>query len=139
MLGARKYYPDQAVVVVDSGTALTLDVIDQKGVFQGGLITPGLGTMLKAMADSADLLVLPEVKKYDRRLAKNSIDAVLNGALSMAASLIEREVQRFSGDVQVVLCGGDALTIAEQLTITVNHHPELVFDGLGIALPVKEI
>ena len=55
MLGARALYPDQAVMVVDSGTALTLDVVGGDGVFQGGLICPGLNTMVRSMTESTDL------------------------------------------------------------------------------------
>ncbi|MCL6270017.1 type III pantothenate kinase [Sansalvadorimonas sp. 2012CJ34-2] len=137
MLGARKHYPDGPVVVIDSGTALTLDAVDANGVFQGGLITPGVNTMLKSMVDAADLLVLPDEKEFSRSLAKNSVQAVLNGALSMAASLIEREVQRFNSQARVVLCGGDARMLAEQMNIPVEYCPELVFEGLEVAIPVK--
>ncbi len=135
MLGARRFYPEKTVMVVDSGTALTLDVINSQGVFQGGMICPGVGTMLKSLTDAADLLVLPDDKNYSRARAHNSVQAVLNGVVSMAAALVEREVQKISGDVTVVLCGGDAPVLAEQLTIPAEYCPDLVFDGLEVALP----
>ena len=139
MLGARLLYPDQAVMVVDSGTALTLDVVDAEGVFQGGLICPGLNTMLRSMTESADLLVLPEILTYERSLGFPSIQAIQNGVLSMAAALIEKEVERFPGDIKPLLCGGDARLLAESLTIPVECHQNLVFDGLAAALPIEGI
>ncbi len=136
MVGAVHLYPGQAVMVIDSGTALTLDVVGEDGIFRGGLICPGLNTMLKAMVDSADLLVMPDVLKLHRGLAFASVQAVQNGALTMAVSLIEKEVERYSGELIVILCGGDARLLAENVSVPVNLHPELVFQGLDIALPL---
>ena len=139
MLGARLLYPDAAVMVIDSGTALTLDVVSADGVFQGGLICPGLNTMLRAMTESADLLVLPDALRYERSLTFSSIQAIQNGALSMAAALIEKEIERFPGDIKPLLCGGDARLLAESLSIPVECHQDLIFDGLAVALPMRDI
>ncbi|CAM3732277.1 type III pantothenate kinase [Parendozoicomonas haliclonae] len=138
MLGARKLYPDQPVMVVDSGTALTLDVVNGAGVFQGGLICPGLKTMLKAMADSADLLVMPPEPVLERGLTFASIQAVQNGALTMAVSLVEREAERFGQNIKVILCGGDGQLLAGNMAIPVQLEPELVFEGLSVALKNAE-
>ena len=138
MLGAIKLYPEQPVIIVDSGTALTLDVVDRHGAFRGGLICPGVRTMLQAMADSADRLVLPEKLELQRGVALSSLQAVQNGALSMATSVIEREVARLGGNAVVILCGGDAPLLAECVDISVQMHPDLVFEGLRVALPIEE-
>lgn len=136
MLGAHARYGGQNIMIVDSGTALTLDVVSAAGVFEGGLICPGLNTMLKAMADSADRLVLPERPNLQRGLTFSSLQAVQNGALTMALSLIEREYERYQGEIVVLLCGGDASLLAEHLTIPAQLFPELVFAGLEVALPM---
>ena len=138
MLGAHALYPDRNVMIVDSGTALTLDVVDRNGHFQGGLICPGLNTMLKAMADNADRLVMPAEPELKRGLTFRSLQAVQNGALTMALSLIEREYERYhGGDIAVILCGGDGPLLAENLSVPVVQHPELVFVGLDLALPLR--
>ncbi|MTI11876.1 type III pantothenate kinase [Sansalvadorimonas verongulae] len=138
MLGARALYPDQAVMIVDSGTALTLDVVGANGIFQGGLICPGLNTMLRSVTESTDLLVLPDVPKFERGLAFPSLQAIQNGSLSMAAALIEKEVERYSGSIRLLLCGGDARLLAECLTIPVEYYKDLVLDGLAVAIPAGE-
>ncbi len=136
MVGAYARYRGQNIMIVDSGTALTLDVVSAAGHFQGGLICPGLNTMLKAMANNADRLVLPEQPKLERGLTFTSLQAVQNGALTMAVSLIEREYERYQGEIVVLLCGGDGPLLAEHLTVPAQLCPELVFAGLEIALPV---
>ncbi|WP_281649092.1 type III pantothenate kinase [Parendozoicomonas sp. Alg238-R29] len=139
MLAAKGLYPSRAVMIVDAGTALTLDIVGADGVFQGGFICPGLSTMLRAMTESTDLLVMPEVPEFRRMPAFPSIQAIQNGALSMAAAFVEREFERFDGDICVILCGGDAALLAENLGIPVDYRPELVFDGLAIALPAEDL
>ena len=71
-------------------------------------------------------------------LAFPSIQAIQNGALSMAAALIEKEVERYPGSIKVLLCGGDARVLAECLTIPVEYHQDLVLDGLAVARPAGE-
>ena len=137
MLGGKVLYPDRNLMIVDSGTALTVDVVSADGYFQGGLICPGLKTMLWSMTESADLLVLPERPECHRALAHESVQSVQNGALSMAVALIEKESERIEGDVTVVLCGGDAPVLAESLNIPVQYQPDIVFKGLEVALPVQ--
>lgn len=139
MLGAHHLYPNEDVMIVDAGTAITVDIIDKNGHFQGGLITPGLNTMLKAMVDSADLLVMPAEKDLKRGLTFSSIQAIQNGVLTMVLSLIERESERYADDVTTILCGGDGPILAENLTIPVHQCPELVFAGLDIALPLSSL
>ena len=76
-------------MVVDSGLALTLDIVAADGRLKGGLICPGLNTMLQAMVASADLLVLPEQPDMQRGPTFASIQAIQNGALTMAVSLMK--------------------------------------------------
>ncbi len=139
MLGAVTLYPGRPIIVVDSGTALTLDCINAQGEFSGGLICPGLKTMLKGMASSADRLVLPERPDYQRGVAAKSLQAVQNGTLTMALSLIESEFRRIPGhDVKLILCGGDASLLAKNLEVPATIASDLVFDGLAAALPLQD-
>jgi type III pantothenate kinase len=61
-LGAH-HKSGEACVVIDAGTAVTVDFIDSWGVFQGGVIAPGVGAMLKAMHETTSALPLIEVPR----------------------------------------------------------------------------
>lgn len=135
LLAARAAVPARPLMVVDSGTTLTLDIIDENGCFMGGLIVPGINLMLKSMADSADGLSIPEQRHFRRALGMKAADAMQFGVASMAAALIEKEHELLGDEAAVIIGGGDASMLAELVTIPVLHLPDLVFDGLAIALP----
>ena len=135
LLAARAAIPGRPLVVVDSGTALTLDIIDAAGCFKGGLIVPGISLMLKSMADNADRLLITEQRHFRRGLGLKTVEAMQFGVASMAAALIEKEHEFLGEGAAVVIGGGDATVLAELVTIPVLHLPDLVFEGLAIALP----
>lgn len=135
LLAAKAALPNRSLVVVDSGTALTLDIIDAEGCFKGGFVVPGISLMFKSLADNADGLMMPDQPRFRRQLGMKTVEAMQFGVVSMIAALIEKEYEFLGGNVVVVLSGGDAAVLAELVTIPVLHLPNLIFDGLAIALP----
>ncbi|MCK5895015.1 MAG: type III pantothenate kinase [Endozoicomonadaceae bacterium] len=134
LLAARAAMPDCPLVVVDSGTALTLDIIDAEGCFKGGFVVPGINLMLKSLADNADGLMIPDQPCFRRQLGMKTVEAMQFGVVSMMAALIEKEYEFLGGNAVVVLGGADAAVLADLVTIPVLHLPGLIFDGLAIAL-----
>lgn len=134
LLAAKAAMPGRPLVVVDSGTALTLDIMDAEGCFKGGLVVPGISLMLKSMAENTERLISPEQPRFRRMLGMKTVEAMQFGVVSMAAALIEKEYEFLGDNAAVVLGGGDATVLAALVTIPVLHLPDLVFDGLAIAL-----
>lgn len=133
-----------AVLVVDAGSALTVDAVDASGVHLGGYITPGLGLMRNSLLQNTGGVRF-ERNSYDLGVsfACNTDDAVSAGLLASSVgavlvALAEAEKILVSG-FDVVMTGGDAGLIEpflpEMTSGSITVVPELVLDGLQWLLP----
>lgn len=129
----------RAVAVVDLGTAATLDFATADGRHQGGYIVPGLGLMAAALArETAGVRVAGDLAP-DLAPGRNTAQAVRRGSTAMLLDFIEASVGRFADagadSPEVFLTGGDAELLAERLPFALRVEPDLVLDGLDLALP----
>ncbi|MDP2793238.1 MAG: type III pantothenate kinase [Sulfurisoma sp.] len=137
LIGARGLHAGPCVVVM-CGTATTIDVLDADGVFQGGLILPGIDMMRAALADgTADL---PVARGEVRDLPRNTFDAIASGAVDATTGAIERMARRVAGAVPrdtaphnflCLLSGGAAGVIAPRLTLPHRVIDNLVLEGVA--------
>ena len=128
-----------AVAVVDLGTAATLDFVAGNGRHLGGFIVPGLGLMATALArDTAGVRVAADLAP-GLEPGRNTAQAVRRGTMAMLVDFIDASVARFArecgGAATVVLTGGDAELVADRLACAPRVEPDLVLDGLALALP----
>jgi type III pantothenate kinase len=134
LVAVRKFYPLPACVA-DCGTAITVDALDSEGRHLGGVIAPGLTLMRQSLIQRVPALSLA-AGDYHGLLARNTAAAMLSGARQAGAGLIERTVRetgRLLGcDPHLVLSGGDAQTLAVELSVPYVLAPELVLQGLLI-------
>ena len=131
MLAAYHCYASP-VCIVDCGTAITLDVIDQQGQHLGGMIMPGLTLMKQALqSNTADLNICSEV--YQPGLADDTDAAIFNGNLSAIKGFIEFGFAQHQKPLQLIITGGDAEFIADTLKLDAIVDTELVFKGLALA------
>ncbi len=129
LVAARNYFPF-SVCIVDCGTAVTVDFLNQDGMHLGGLILPGLKLMRSSLArKTAELELINQ--EYPVRLADNTEAAIYSGTLFSIAGLIEH-VMLNKPDFQLILTGGDAEIIARQLTIDAMVKSDLVLSGLAL-------
>lgn len=141
MLGARRHSPG-ALVVVDCGTALTMDFVAGDGRHQGGLILPGIDMMVASLVERAPGI---RIRPDDPEYAFPAVDtgAAVNTAARMAGpALVERAWREFSRQTEVspelMLTGGDADRIAAQLEFPASRCPDLVFAGMLAILESEE-
>ena len=132
-----------ACVVVDGGTALTIDILAADGQHLGGYILPGLTLMTGALEQSTGIRL--QDKEFQSTISPGLITeaAVRNGCLGATIALIEQclkmgvSTENNSG---LVVTGGDAQllmdTLAQRGVKDIQHCPYLVLDGLDIACPV---
>jgi len=117
-------------VVVNAGTAVTIDALDADGVFRGGVILPGLRLMLQALAEhTAGLKVAPG--SY-RAFPTNTGDALYSGAVQAITGAIGEMRARLAGDAGSVCCllaGGAAQDIAPHLGGPLEVVDNLVLEG----------
>lgn len=135
-IGAATLFPGEAALVVDAGTAVTLDVVGSDGAFMGGNIAPGLRMRLKALHDFTK--ALPEVKP-DGPLppfgtdTDTAIRAGVAGGLLAEIRHCAAEAKRLYGARRIVITGGDAPLIAEYLkndNLAIDVAETLTAEGL---------
>ena len=121
----------RSCIVVNAGTAVTIDALDANGVFRGGLILPGINLMLRALADNTAALRLQrgEFKPFPATTA----DALFSGAIQAVCGAIEQmrwQVRDDGGEITCYLTGGSAPDIAPHLAPRVEHVENLVLEGV---------
>ena len=139
---------ERIAIVVDLGSAITVDVISARGSFSGGAILPGIGMSTRALTEFTDLLPdigLTELTDPPPALGTSTHDAIAAGiywgAIGAVRLLIERLMDEMgSGDdtkggdnelgPQVFLTGGAAESVALQLGEDVHYEPHLILAGL---------
>jgi len=129
MLGAMERFPNKALLIIDIGSAMTFDVINEDGYHQGGLIMPGLGVLRKSFSkfETTDLSI-----NFDG-LANNTKDAWKSGTKAMLLSSINDQIEKFNdmfSDGIVIICGGLVKEIKNELPESVQIFDNLVLDGL---------
>lgn len=123
-------------VVVDAGSALTVDVIDADGQHQGGYIVPGFSLCQRSLTGKASQIEvsgLPEGAELAP--GANTTEAVQRGAILMLAALVERACKEAGDNPVLLLCGGDAPLVGGALGLKYRHEPDLVFQGMDIVAP----
>lgn len=135
-LGARTLAPGRALVVATCGTATTVDAVSADGEFLGGMILPGLGLMLGALARGTAQLphaVAPQsAGAAPATFADNTLDAILSGCLSAQAGAIERACAAH-GAALCIVSGGAGGHIAPLLSVPCRLLDNIVLAGLHAA------
>ncbi len=128
----RMYGP---AVVVDCGSAVTVDLVDQEGVFRGGMIAPGVHGMVLGLAaqapglPTADLEVEPEIPALSPEAAVSA--GVQLGFRAMVDGLVA-SLRRSTGvsSSTMVLTGGGASAYLAAPGLDCRHHTDLIHRGL---------
>lgn len=134
-VAAREFY-GKPVIVVDFGTAVTFDVVDEKGDYPGGVIAPGIEISSKALSEKTALLPSVDVKKPDIVVGKNTVGSMQSGIfygfLGQVKEIVTRIKNEIKGSPKVVATGGYAGMIAKELPLIDKVHPNLILEGLRI-------
>ena len=130
LIGARSLHQGPCLVV-GAGTATTVDLLDRDGVFQGGLILPGLTLMRNALA--ANTAGLPDAAGTPQDFPRNTADAIASGCLEATLGAIERFFRRLpeEADALCLLSGGAAGELASGLALPHRIVDNLVLEGLA--------
>ena len=134
VVGAVAAYPNKKILVIDIGTCMTYDYVDDKKVYHGGNISPGIELRLNAMHDYTSSLPLVKRKKHEDILGKSTTRAIQNGAVWGVKLEIERFIESLTkkyGRLIVILTGGDAIYFGDWLDSKIFVSPNLVLDGLN--------
>jgi type III pantothenate kinase len=126
-------------LIVDAGTAVTIDAIDDEGIHLGGQIIPGLEVMLNSLSSAtSDIPLIKASSKQSpgdlRMFGRNTAAAVREGAENAIAGAVERAFRTLRAnahDPTIILTGGGASRILGSLEQAALHRPNLVLHGLA--------
>lgn len=124
------------VIVVDFGTATTLDVIDARGAYLGGAIAPGVETSAEALFSHAARLAKVELEAPPKVIGTNTRESVQAGLMLGEAAMVDGLVRRawveLGGECTVVATGGLAERMAPLCETIAHVEPDLTLTGLAI-------
>lgn len=130
---------DRPAVIVDLGTAVTVDLISAEGAFQGGAILPGIEMAARALHDYTDLLPrieMSELAEPPEPLGKATEPAMRSGlywgAVGAVRELIGRMIPDRSVEPDLFLTGGAGPMVAKLLSESAHHVPHLTLAGIAL-------
>ena len=124
----------QDCIVCDFGTAVTIDVVSQKGEYLGGIIAPGLELSLETLAARTALLPEVDLQQPAELLGRDTVNSIrsglVNGTAAMCDGVVAKLKRKYARHAVVVATGGAAPLIARHATSIRYLRPNLVLDGL---------
>jgi type III pantothenate kinase len=124
------------VVVVDFGTAITVDAVSARGEYLGGAIAPGVDTAASALFQSTAQIGRVELVAPPAAIGKTTVAAVQSGLMygtaAMVDGLVERVTNELGGEASVVATGGLGPVIVEHCKTIARYEPVLTLTGLRI-------
>jgi len=127
-----------ACMIIDSGTALTIDVVDAQGLHLGGHIIPGLKLMHSSLESNTAIRLSDDYSAYSQSLGHSTDEAVFNGTVCALLSTIKQQSELLgkADDVEIYFAGGDAELLHGLAGLKCSAIvTSLVFDGLDVACP----
>lgn len=132
-LGAAVKYKGP-LIIIDSGTATTFDIVSDDRYFEGGIIAPGINLSMRALHEAAARLPRIEIKRPETVIGKDTVSAMQSGVFWGYIGLIDGLVRQIQAedkrDFTVIGTGGVA-SLFEGASETITHYDSsLTIDGL---------
>ena len=128
-----------AAVVVDLGSAVTVDVVSKDGEFLGGAIGPGLPSLAAGLAEAAPALPSWDGRSPGAGVPRSTREAIRRGLVAGLVGITERLVREMevaagheAGSLPLVLTGGDAGLVGPRLDREALTVPHLTLDGVRL-------
>jgi type III pantothenate kinase len=124
------------IIVVDFGTATTFDVIDEKGVYLGGVIAPGPETSSRELVKKAARLFEVNIERPKNVIGRNTADSIKSGLFYGTIGLVDSIIERILGELgqkaKVIATGGLAEEFSKDSGYIEAVNRALTLEGLKI-------
>lgn len=142
-IGAVSLHPETDLIVIDMGTATTIDVVTKDKEYLGGAIIPGLRISVEALANETAKLPMVEITKPEHSLGTNTIEAIQSGNFYIHLGGLKELCSQyttsiFNGKKPLVLGTGGFSRIFEETKLFDEISPELVLLGIKKALELNK-
>lgn len=133
-VGAFYLFPYANTLVIDAGTAITYDIVNKKGQYEGGNISPGIDLRFRALHQFTGRLPLVEKRNFQKLFGKTTVEAILAGVQHGAIYEVEGAIDRFKNsykNLNVIITGGDAYFFDKKLKNSFFVRSNLIAIGLN--------
>ncbi len=123
------------LIVVDFGTATTINIVSGKGSFEGGLITPGVHTMINSLFSNTAQLPQIDIRDYLNFIGRDTKSSIASGILNSVVSLIDKTFNHLkhnmeAEDIYIYITGGNAKLIQPYIKFENKLIDDLVLAGV---------
>ena len=127
----------KACVVVDAGTAITINCCNDKGDFLGGAIAPGASMQLQSLHENTAKLPLVSLSIPDTPFGQNTQQAILHGVYHGIRGMVKELVENYATELgfwpDIIATGGDATILFEGWELIHAIAPDLTLYGIALA------
>jgi type III pantothenate kinase len=125
------------LITIDFGTATTINVVSSEGDFIGGLIAPGINTMLKSLNEKTKQLPLSDLVSYEGLIGNSTNSSILSGVVTSTIGMINEAVNHLSKlsnhtPPLIFVTGGNAEFILPHIKQKIYYEQALVLKGLKV-------
>ncbi|MGB1262860.1 MAG: type III pantothenate kinase [Cognaticolwellia sp.] len=134
MVGAQQLYPQQNVLIIDAGTATTVDILDAQGQHLGGWIMPGVQTLFDSIVTRTQKISAQPNAIAALSFGDNSSMCVNHGSWAMTIGAVKEAILQVNTLLtldKILLTGGNGKQIANFIGENCQLEPRLVFQGLS--------
>ena len=128
---------EDAVVVADFGTAVTIDLVDGNGIFLGGVICPGFEISAKALKENTAQLPKTKITRPRAPYGKNTVEAINCGLYYSTVGTLQEVIRRYAEKIgkwpQTIITGAASKVIKEDCEFIDSFVPNLVVKGIVLA------
>ncbi len=142
-IGAVARYPDRDVIIVDLGTATTVEAVSGAREYLGGAIVPGLMISMRALEENTAGLPKVEIVRPDQTCGRSTVESIQSGLywghVGMVREIRDRLVREcFDGRTPVVVGTGGFAGLLNEAGVFDAVHPDLALEGVRIAQEMNQ-
>ena len=141
MVGASYTFPKSNVLVIDAGTCITYDFLNEQQEYLGGSISPGLQMRLKALNQFTDQLPLLNSITSTTLIGSSTEESICSGVLNGLCCEIDGIIKRYRKkypSINIIITGGDVKLFDKELKNSIFAAPDLLMEGLNRILQYNE-
>ncbi len=138
--GATLLYPNQNRLVIDAGTCITYDFIDENNVYQGGAIAPGFRLRYESLHQFTAKLPLLTLQSPESYVGKSTSESIHSGVVNGLVYEIDGFIDEYKAackNIIIILTGGDAEFLAKRLKNTIFANSNFLLESLNQTFQYK--
>lgn len=142
IVGAFVLFPKTNCLVIDAGTCITIDFIDNEGNYHGGAISPGINLRFKSLHTFTSRLPLINSKNFDGTTGRTTEESIMAGVLNGTVAELNCTIQNYQElypGIQILLTGGDTIFFERKLKCHIFAAPNLLLTGLNEILKFNAV